>query len=206
MTKAIIFDMGGVLIDLHLDLCIKNFKAKAGYAEIEQILDACHQRGAICNLEDGSITEQQFYDEIIAHSNSGTTPAVVRECLCSLVGDVPADKASLLNELKDKYTLYILSNNNPITMVRSAEKFAEAGAPLSIFKELFISSYMKLAKPSPEIYREAIRRIGLLPEEILFIDDSPKNVATACSMGINAVLFTPAEDDLRETVYKAILH
>lgn len=204
MTKAIVFDMGGVLIDLHLDRCKKNFKEIAGFAEIDRILDACHQRGAICDLEDGTITEQQFYDEIIAHSNPGTTPATVRECLCSLVGDVPADKAALLMELKDKYPLYILSNNNPITMVRSAERFAEAGAPLSIFKEIFISSYMKLSKPSTEIYREAIRRIGLPPEEILFIDDSPKNVTAACSLGIDAVLFNPAEDKLGETVYQAI--
>lgn len=204
MTKAIIFDMGGVLIDLHLDRCIKAFKEKAGYDEIEEILDSCHQRGVICDLENGSITEEEFYAEIISHSRPGTTPELVRECLCSLIGEIRPYKAELLNELKAGYDLYILSNNNQITTPYSGKVFEAAGIPYSIFKALFISSYMKMSKPSPEIYRETLRRIGLPPEEILFVDDSQSNVDTARSLGINAVLFNPATDNLRETVYQAL--
>jgi putative hydrolase of the HAD superfamily len=55
---------------------------------------------------------------------------------------------------------------------------------------------MKMLKPDPEFFREAVRRIGLPPEEIYYVDDSPVNVEAARAVGINAVL-CPQGDDLR---------
>ena len=58
-------------------------------------------------------------------------------------------------------------------------------------------------KPYPEIYRETLRRIGYAAEELLFIDDSPSNVATGREMGMNALLYTPG-DNLEELIENAL--
>ena len=70
--------------------------------------------------------------------------------------------------------------------------------PEITFREQFISCEMKLLKPSPEIYQEAVRRIGLPAGEILFIDDNRENVEGARAVGLQARLFVPGTDDMRE--------
>ena len=53
---------------------------------------------------------------------------------------------------------------------------------------------MKLLKPSRDFYGEVVRRIGLPPEELLFIDDSMANVKGARSVGIRAVHYVQGGD------------
>ena len=76
-------------------------------------------------------------------------------------------------------------------MPRCLELMGEAGIGESLFEDMFVSSEMKMLKPSPEFYREAVRRIGLPPEEILFIDDSLANVEAARALGIDARWLEP---------------
>lgn len=205
MTKAIVFDMGGVLVDLDIHRCIKEFKERAGFESIEEILDSCHQKGVICELEAGKITVDEFYARALEQCRPGATADDVRESFCSLLQGVPQYKADLLNSLKADYDLYILSNNNPITIDYTASQFAEVGAPYEeTFKDMFISSSLKMLKPSREIYLEVIRRIGVEPGEILFIDDSQRNVDAASALGIRAVYYNPKTDDLRDTVLGAL--
>ena len=204
MIKAIIFDMGGVLVDLDKKRCIKNFKERAGLDSIEEILDCYHQKGFFHDLEGGLLTVEEFYEEALKISRPGATAEDIKESFCSLLTGVPQYKADLLNELKENYDLYILSNNNTITTDFAAGLFEAAGAPYSIFKELFISCEMKLQKPSPEIYREVISRVGCEPGEILFIDDSRVNTDAASALGIRGVYYNPATDNLRDTVYSVL--
>jgi len=204
MIKAILFDMGGVLVDLDKARCVKMFKERAGLMEIEEILDCYHQKGFFDELEGGRLTVDEFYSEALKVSRPGATAEDIRDCFCSLLVCVPQYKADLLNELRKNYDLYILSNNNPVTTGFAKGLFAAAGAPYEIFRELFISSEMKLQKPSEEMFLEVIRRVGRKPEEMLFIDDSPRNVDAAKALGIRAVYYNPETDNLRDTVFAAL--
>ena len=197
----IIFDMGGVLVDLDKPACIKNFKERAGLQSIAEILDCYHQKGFFHDLEGGDITLDEFYAEALKLSRPGATAKDIRDCFCSLLTGVPRYKADLLNELKKNYKLYILSNNNPITTGFAEGLFAAAGFPYDSFDDLFISYQMKIQKPSPEIYTEVIRRVGCAPEEIMFVDDSKINADAASALGIRGVYYNPATDNLRDTVY-----
>ena len=62
---------------------------------------------------------------------------------------------------------------------------------------------MKMLKPGQEIFREAIRRTGFAPAEILFIDDSPRNVEAAAAAGMRSALYVQGED-LEELIEKHI--
>lgn len=202
MIKALIFDMGGVLIDLNFQRCLNAFLG-LGFEQIREMLDPCHQKGAFRELEAGNITADDFYDICITNSRPGTTKEDVKDCFRAFVEGIEPYKVPLLHELAEKYDLYMLSNNNPIAMSIYWPTFAEAGLPLTTFRELFISCDMKMLKPFPEIYRESIRRVGCKPSEMLFIDDSQSNVDAARAEGMNAVLFVQG-GDLRKCIYDAL--
>ncbi len=213
MIKAIIFDLGGVLIDLDLERCRKAFAEDVGYRKINELLDAWHQKGFYSDLEEGKLSADEFRRKIIegsafaGHSAPSTesvpsaesVPAVspddVDHAMWALLTGIEPYKIDFLRELSGKYDLYLLSNNNGISMVRCRQIFEEAGLPMEkVFRKQYLSYEMKMLKPSPQIYRAVIEDIGLSPDEMLFIDDSVSNVAAAASLGIHAVQYVPGAD------------
>ena len=106
-----------------------------------------------------------------------------------LTGMDPATVATVLS-LQGRYPLYLLSNNNPISMVECRRILRENGLG-DAFKAEFISADMKLMKPSRAFYEEVVRRLGVPAGEIVFVDDSPANVEGARAVGIDARLYKP---------------
>lgn len=204
MIKAIVFDLGGVLFDLDTDACIRAFREGLGFEKIVEILDKCHQKGIIGQLECGDLSADEFRAEVLRDSRPDAVPADVDQAFCALLADFPQDKADLIRDLSKQYALYILTNNNPITMVRSHEMMEERGLDWQrVFRAEFVSCEMKMLKPSREIYAEMVRRVGLPAEEILFIDDSQNNVDAASALGIRAVCY-PEGTPLRPLVEAAL--
>ena len=104
-------------------------------------------------------------------------------------------KAELLRKMADKYDLYMLSNNNPICLPRSAAMFAEAGVPLDVvFRKCFMSFEMNALKPSEKFYKAVLAQIDEPAENLLFIDDSQANVDGAVAAGLPAVYYQPGSD------------
>lgn len=194
MTKAIVFDMGGVILSLDRDLCLHNFKTKAGFSDIEDFLDIYHQKGFISDFEEGILDEEGFYQECFKHSRPGATPADIRDSFNSLLKCADQDVLRQVRELSEAgYDLYVLSNNNPICTRRFKEIMAEEGC-LQYFKNMYFSFEWRLLKPGKEIYQKLVDTIGCPAGEILFIDDAVSNVEGAKSVGINAVLYAPGMD------------
>lgn len=198
MVRAIVFDMGGVLIDLDPKACIQAFLDILGYERIKELIDPYHQKGIYGELEEGSISADEFRAAVLAESRPGCRPEDVDRCMDAMITGMEPYKADLLRELSRKYPLYLLSNNNEMARIRFHKILSDLGLDWrSVFREEFCSFQMKRLKPDPEFFKEAVRRMGLPPEEILFVDDSPVNVDVARSIGINAVL-CPQGGDLRK--------
>lgn len=194
MIKAIVFDIGGVLIGLDLDRCIRTFKEVLGFDRITELLDPYHQKGIYGEMEAGTLSADEFRAEVLKDSRPGCQPEDVDRCMYSLLTGMDPDTVQTVKRLAGRYPLYLLSNNNPIAMSRILEMFRENGlAPETTFRDQFISSEMKLLKPSREIYEESVRRTGLPAGEILFIDDNETNVLAAREAGLQARLFVPGE-------------
>lgn len=190
MTKAVVFDIGGVLVNLNLERSIRAFREVLGYERITELLDPCHQKGIYGDLEAGILSADDFRAAVLSESRPGSRPEDVDYCMWSLLDGVSPDTAAAVKSVYGKYPLYILSNNNPINMVGCHKALDDAGIG-GMFAGEFISWEMKMLKPSAEFYLEVIRRIGLAPEEILFIDDSATNVQGARAVGIDARLLEP---------------
>ena len=189
MPKAIVFDIGGVLIGLNMSRCIEAFRSTLGFERITELLDPYHQKGIYGELEGGRLSEQHFKELVIAESRPGTKPQDVEYAMGELL-DKKMDPRTVqaVKDLKGRYPLYLLSNNNPISMRRCHALLAENGLG-DVFNGEFISYEMKMLKPSAQFYNEVVRRLGLAPEEVLFIDDSVSNVEGAKAVGIDARLF-----------------
>ena len=192
MVKAIVFDIGGVLIGLDLDRCIRAFREILGFDRITEILDPYHQKGIYGEMEGGLISADEFRRQVLAESRPGCTPADVDRCMAALITGVEDDTAATVKALAGRYPLYVLSNNNPIAMGIINRMLREKGIePQVVFKDQFISCEMKLLKPSQAIYRAAVERIGLPAGDILFIDDAQANVTAAQEAGLQARLYVP---------------
>ena len=195
MTKAILFDIGGVLIELDPGRCIDAFQTILGFQRITKILDPCHQKGIYGDMEAGIVSVDEFRRHILAESRPGCGPADVDAAMAALLVGMRPDTVRTVKRLAGKYPLYLLSNNNPISMARTYEIMRENGIDhTTIFRAEYISWEMKMVKPAREFYEEAIRRVGLPAEEILFIDDNQANVDGALSVGIEARYYQPGTD------------
>lgn len=199
MIKALLFDIGGVLVDLEAAVSVKAFKA-LGFEDIETYLDVLHQRGFISDLEEGVLSEKGFFEACFEHCRPGTTESDVRNAFCSLLTGVSSYKAELIRRLSERFNLYVLSNNNSVTMPFIANLMAQAGAPMDeCFTYQFLSYQMKCLKPGREIFERTIASIGLPADEILYIDDSPRNVAGGAAVGLRSIWYDP-KTDLRDAL------
>lgn len=193
--KAIIFDMGGVLVDLDIDGCKDAFRRNLGYENIDEIIDPCHQKGIWGDLEEGILPEDEFRSIILAESRPGASAKEVDDAMSKILSGISPYKAELLRKMSRSYDLYMLSNNNSICLPYAAEMFAEAGVPLeSTFIRCFMSFEMKALKPSQTFYKKVMEEIGIPAEDMVFIDDSQANVDGALRAGLPAVFYRPGTD------------
>lgn len=195
MRKCVIFDMGGVLIDLDVDACKAAFREGLGYTHADTIIDACHQKGIVGDLEEGNLEPDEFRRLVLAASRPDAVAEDVDRAFWKILVRIQPYKAELLRKMADKYDLYMLSNNNPICLPRSAAMFAEAGVPLDVvFRKCFMSFEMNALKPSEKFYKAVLAQIDEPAENLLFIDDSQANVDGAVAAGLPAVYYQPGSD------------
>jgi len=100
-----------------------------------------------------------------------------------------AGTVEILAELRAREVpLYALSNWSAETFPRAQARFPFLGW----FRGVVISGALRMAKPDPEIYRHLLDTYKLHAEDIVFIDDAPRNVEAAAALGMRAVRFTDA--------------
>lgn len=193
--KALIFDMGGVLVDLDIEDCKRAFKEYLGYDRIDEIIDPCHQKGIYGDLEEGKLTAEEFRQIVLSESRPGSQAEDVDRAMWHILTGIEPYKISLLKRLAKNYDLYMLSNNNAICLPRSRQLFAQAGGSLEeLFLKCYFSFEMKALKPSEAFYKAVMEDIGGAPEDMLFIDDSQKNVEGSIKAGLPAVYYEPGTD------------
>ena len=110
-----------------------------------------------------------------------------------MIGGPIAGTAEIMRELKALgIRLFALSNWSAETFPLVRNKFDE----LALFEEIFLSGEHKIAKPDERFYRAALERIEVPTENLVFVDDSLRNVRASEKLGLRALLFTDA-DQLR---------
>lgn len=186
MIRCILFDLGGVVITIDQDQAVKRFK-EIELKDAEKRLDPYTQSGIFGDLEAGAISAEQFRVEL---SKLVGRELTFQECRYAWTGyckEVPQRNLETLLKLREQgYRIVLLSNTNPYMMDWAlSNDFDGDGHSLKYyFDELYMSFQVKLMKPNDLFYRHVLRKEKLFPQECLFVDDGPRNVAAASQMGI----------------------
>lgn len=215
-TKVIIFDIGGVLVDLDMAQCVRRCKEELGFDRIEEFLDPCHQKGFFRKFEAGEISLEDFRKMVLAMCRPGVKPEDADRAFSGLVTGIAPYKIPLLKDLASMYELYALSNNNAASMPYCYKLFEQQGLPMkSVFRKLYLSYELRMLKPHDDIFQYTIADISKLyseshplstaigPQNMLYIDDSASNVEAAAANGLNAVLYVPGSN-LKEAIDSAL--
>lgn len=187
MIRNVVFDFGGVLLDLRPDRCIEQFKA-IGIPEIQQMLSMAHQQGVLDDMEQGKLTLEQFCDAMRAASAAGKpTNRQIVQAYCSMADGVPPYRLDFVRQLsREGYHVSALSNTNLVHWGYCRRYFIEAGyVPEELFEHLWLSCELGLVKPNPEIFRVILQQSGYDPDETLFVDDNQGNCLAAEQFGIH---------------------
>ena len=185
--KNIVFDLGGVLVDLDFKAAINGLQ-QAGFANVKEQLMTFNQEGIFQKFELGEMTADEFRTAIRENSTVTLTDEEIDALWNAMLLEIPREKLELILDLRGKYMVYLLSNTNSIHWDYVCKNaFNYRGFRVNdYFEETFLSYEMHLAKPNKAIFEKVLHDANLLPEETLFIDDSEANCKAAEEVGIHA--------------------
>jgi putative hydrolase of the HAD superfamily len=194
--KTIIFDLGGVLIDLDKNACVHAFN-ELGLLDAHKYLDAYLQKGIFLEIEEGKLTIDEFYDKFRKLStNKNVTNKQIEEGWCKILLDIPDYKLDLLLELRKKYRIFMLSNTNRIVEAYYTRHiFTKQGRTIDdYFDRRYVSYEIGCVKPYRGIFDRMIADSGICPQEALFLDDGEQNIIAAKALGFHTYWVAPQED------------
>ena len=196
--KNLLFDFGGVIVSINKDNAVKRFK-EIGVDNIEDFLGEFRQEGIFLQLEEGTITKEEFYDELRKLAGKHIPNENIDSGWLAFLTGIPEYKFDLLKELRKKYNVYLLSNTNPVIMGWADTKdFSPSGEPISaFFDQMFWSFKMGHTKPAKETFEIVIQEAKINPAETLFLDDGQSNLDAAEKFGFKTYL-VDQEEDLRK--------
>lgn len=202
MIKTIAFDLGGVIITIDQSQAISRFK-EIGATDVESWLDPYTQTGIFGDLEHGLISAEDFRVELSRLIGKEVTTEQCAYAWQGYAKEVPMRNLELVMNLRQQgYRVVLLSNTNPYMMMWAmSPAFDGNGHSLAdYFDHCYLSYQMKLMKPSELIFRQVLMQEKTFPNEILFVDDGPRNVATASQLGFRT--FCPENGkDWTEKIY-----
>jgi putative hydrolase of the HAD superfamily len=184
--KNIIFDLGGVLINIDYHATEKAFK-KAGIKNFDELFSQAKQTKLFDNLEKGLTDEVTFKDGLRLLSNVNFSDEVFEDAWNAMLLDFPKHRIELLQKVRNNYKTFLLSNTNEIHIPVFEHQLKQNYGITDfsqLFDKLYYSCRVGMRKPDREIFELVIQENNLIPSETLFIDDSIQHIQGAQMLGL----------------------
>ncbi len=199
--NTIIFDLGGVIINLDIAATIAGFNKLSG-KPFETIYTQLQQTPVFDRFDKGLITEQEFFNGLKVAMDAEPDDQQMLKAWNAMLLDFPLHRLEVLTQLKNRYRLFLLSNTNE-THIRAFEAhLLESRGYHNLepfFEKVYYSCRMGMRKPDTEIFDYVLKENHLVAEETLFIDDTIHHVEGALKTGIRAQLL-PKDKDVAELI------
>ncbi|WP_044202204.1 HAD family phosphatase [Flammeovirga sp. OC4] len=188
--KAIIFDLGGVILNLRYENTLEKF-AEILNKPVEPFYTKKQQTSLFDDYEKGNITSQEFRLGIRELLDEPITDEQIDLAWNAMLLDLPVERIEMLKELKEKYRIFLLSNTNEIHIDAFNQIVTNTlGDDFGDFKQLFEKAYYSFEmgdrKPHPSIFETVVAKNNLDKATTLFIDDSIQHVEGAKQAGLHA--------------------
>ncbi|MFN0188660.1 MAG: HAD family hydrolase [Bacteroidia bacterium] len=188
--NAIIFDLGGVIIDLDYHRTAAEF-VKLGMSDFDEIYSKAKQSSLFDDFEKGIMSVDGFRDELKKHLPENTSDNQIDKAWNAMLLDIPIHRVDFIKKLSTEYRIFLLSNTNQIH-VKAFSKMADdifgKNNFLSVFEECYLSCDLGMRKPDAEIFEKVISDNNLDRTKTLFVDDSIQHVEGALTIGLAARL------------------
>ena len=191
--KAVVFDFGNVIINIDFKRIYQTFAKFTAKSEAhieKQITDNQLFR----RYESGQFSDEQFREIIRQILGFPLSDTQIDTAWNAVLLDIPCDRIVLLQQIRQKYPIYLLSNTNNIH-IKASNDYLKKAHGIShldqLFDQLFLSYEMGMWKPDAEIYYSVLKQLKLPANETLFLDDNLHNIASAKALGFQTILVEP---------------
>jgi epoxide hydrolase-like predicted phosphatase len=183
--RAIVFDIGGVLEIAPSMGVTEKWETALGLSpgELDKRLYEVWRGGSI-----GTITEAEVYQRIgeIMGISDDQVNGLMADVWVEYLGTLNIELADYFRSLRPRFKTAILSNS----FVGAREREHAAYQFGDICDLIIYSHEVGMSKPDPRIYALTCERLGVLPEETIFLDDVPKAIDAAQAAGIHGIVFS----------------
>jgi glucose-1-phosphatase len=194
--KTIIFDLGGVIINLKEHHTVTAFQQLSSLPSDEVIAmykPTAYTFNALEEYEMGKISSAEFRQILKDTLQLNANDEAIDHAWNQILGDIPLIRIEILKKLAQTHQIILLSNTNEIHRDAFEPIFSKQSG-LKNFADLFHHVYysfeMKDRKPNLSIYKTVLNNHKLNPSQTLFIDDNHKNAVMARRAGIHTIHLT----------------
>jgi putative hydrolase of the HAD superfamily len=193
-VKNIIFDLGGVLLNIDPKKTIDAFGA-LGMKQLIGDKGLTYDHDIFYRMEQGQVTPDEFRNGVRQLVSANLSSEAINLAWTAMLLDFPGIRVELLRRLRKDYKIFLFSNTNAIHVEKYHANFRnQHGFEVStLFDKDFYSNEIGFRKPSLESFHEIIRLSGIHAAESLFIDDSLQNVEAAIASGLQGFWLQPGQ-------------
>lgn len=191
-TEAIIFDLGGVVINIEWQRSVQAFAelTKSSFEELNQLM---REQELVQKIETGRLQPEAFRAWFKEQFQNGFADEAIDLAWNAMLMDIPLERIEIIKQLALNYQVMCLSNTNAIH-IRAFNRILEESSGHKNLEEIMHRTYyshdMKTRKPDPESWKIILRENHLRPESVLYFDDNENNHRVATELGLNSVLIT----------------
>jgi epoxide hydrolase-like predicted phosphatase len=188
MLNAVIFDWGGVLMRTADASGRRKWEQKLGLSPyaVDRVV---HGSRSWKQAQSGIISDVEYWADV-AHQLHLDEDALLEFRHDYFSGDeLDIDMVQFIRELRPRFKTALLSNASP-QLVELLDEMKVTDA----FDVIVISGLLGVQKPDPAIYYTALERLGVTPEEAIFVDDFAENIEAARRLGIRTLHFRGGMD------------
>ena len=185
--KNLIFDLGGVILDLSIDHTLQAFTKLSGMDK-QKVTDLFHSSKGFEVYEMGMMNDEDFRSFVRTVYGVTSSDEEIDTCWLAMLRGIPVRKLELLERLKNSYRVFLLSNTNNIHLVHINKNMLTNSTSLDqFFHRAYYSHVMKKRKPNADIFQQVLDENGMVAEETLFLDDNLANLEGARALGIKTL-------------------
>ena len=183
---TIIFDFGGVILDINPDLSRRKFAVMLGEGNARRL----EEEQVPQQYESGRMTRDEFIAKINQIGGTNYSEEEILNAWNAMLLSYQSPRIEWIKRLRKTHKLLMLSNTNESHFEYFHNKLiAEYGVTFyQLFDHVYLSHEMGLLKPSLEIFQKVIEEQQINPARTLFIEDTQRNADAARKVGLQTLL------------------